>query len=115
MLSYGKVHFLNSTLSIYPTFDCQKTEFDNECSELAWNPPEAVGVCLFSELKTVTIKGFKGQRVEIEVAKYLLNNGHVLNNLTLHTRILSTEVEGMYKEFLMFRRAADCEVKFIEM
>ncbi|XP_050369210.1 F-box/FBD/LRR-repeat protein At3g52680-like [Argentina anserina] len=92
-----------------------KTECDDEHSELEWNTPEVVPVCLSSQLKTITIKGFKGQRVEMGVAKYLLNNGHVLNKLTLHTGFLYTEAEEMYKEFLMFRRAMSCQVKFINM
>ncbi|KAL6199982.1 hypothetical protein ACLB2K_029764 [Fragaria x ananassa] len=92
-----------------------KTVCDNEYSELSWNPPDAVPICLSSHLKTITIKGFKGLRVEMGVTKYLLNNGHVLNKLTLYTRFLYTEAEEMYKEFLMFHRAMSCQVEFIKM
>ncbi|KAL6199981.1 hypothetical protein ACLB2K_029763 [Fragaria x ananassa] len=92
-----------------------ETECGNEYSDLPWNPPEAVPICLSSHLKTITIKGFKGSRVEMGVAKYLLNSGQVLNKLTLYTGFLYTEAEEMKKEFLMFHRSMSCQVEFIKM
>nr|AFP55597.1 F-box protein [Rosa rugosa] len=60
-----------------------ETKDDREYSELHWNPPEVVPGCLLSHLKTISIHGFKGQRIEIEVTEYLLFNGYLLNKLTI--------------------------------
>ncbi|KAM5583978.1 F-box/FBD/LRR-repeat protein [Rosa sericea] len=92
-----------------------KTKCDIEYSELSWNPPRTAPICLLSHLQTITIKGFKGQKVEMGVAKYLLSKGYVLNKLTLYTGFLYTEAEEMYKEFLTFHRVMSCQVKFIKM
>ncbi|XP_050370144.1 F-box/FBD/LRR-repeat protein At3g52680-like [Argentina anserina] len=92
-----------------------KTECGHEHTDFECNPPEAVPVCLLSQLKTITIKGFKGQRVEMGVVKYLLNNGHVLTELTLYSGLLPAEANEMYKKFLMFRMAKGCVVKFRKM
>ncbi|XP_050374796.1 putative FBD-associated F-box protein At5g56430 [Argentina anserina] len=45
--------------------------------ELEWNffnPPELPG-CLVSHIRTISIKGFKGQRDEMKMAEFLLKNG----------------------------------------
>ncbi|XP_004297968.1 PREDICTED: putative F-box/FBD/LRR-repeat protein At5g22670 [Fragaria vesca subsp. vesca] len=44
----------------------------------SFQPPEFVPSCLSSQLKTISIKGFKGTPNEINVAKYLLSYGEVL-------------------------------------
>ncbi|PRQ33719.1 putative F-box domain, FBD domain, leucine-rich repeat domain, L domain-containing protein [Rosa chinensis] len=92
-----------------------KTKCDIEYSELSWNPPWTAPICLLSHLQTITIKGFKGRKVEMGVAKYLLSKGYVLNKLTLYTGFLYTEAEEMYKKFLTFHRVMSCQVKFIKM
>lgn len=63
------------------------------------------------------MRGFKGWSIEKEVAKYLLKNGKVLKKMTIFTeKIISTELEELYREFLMFPRgSATCQVKFIKM
>ncbi|PRQ60548.1 putative FBD domain-containing protein [Rosa chinensis] len=76
---------LSMSLSLGLCFG-DRTKDDREYSELHWNPPEVVRLvpsCLLSHLKTISIHGFKGQRIEIEVTKYLLFNGYLLNKLTI--------------------------------
>lgn len=50
------------------------------------NPPELAPICLSSSLDTVSVKGFKGRQYEMEVAKYLLNYGEVLNTMIISTK-----------------------------
>ncbi|KAL6131889.1 hypothetical protein ACLB2K_070262 [Fragaria x ananassa] len=49
-----------------------------------FNPLECPA-CLVSHLQTISIKGFKGQQDEMDVAKFLLKNGVVLNTTIIHT------------------------------
>lgn len=55
---------------------------------LKWSEPESVPNCLLSHLNTICIKGFKGNYVgypeEIELTKYLLKNGRVLEKMTIN-------------------------------
>lgn len=44
----------------------QRSKGDKEDSQLQWNPPEVVPLCLTSHLKTISIRGFKALRVEID-------------------------------------------------
>lgn len=59
-----------------------------ESSDLPWNPPEFVPICLTSHIKAISMRAFRGNPDDqIEVAKYLLENGQVLQNTTiLHCR-----------------------------
>lgn len=43
-------------------------------------------LCVISHLETISVKGFIGQRDEMKVAKYLLKNGLVLNNMTRNAK-----------------------------
>lgn len=106
MLFYSNIQLLK--VSVHD----QRTKCD---SVLQWNPPKDVPICLSSHLKTISIRGFKGRRIEMEMAKYLLKNGHRLNKMTIYTGFLYTEAEDLYREFLMFHRAATCQVEFIKM
>ncbi|KAL6123349.1 hypothetical protein ACLB2K_075871 [Fragaria x ananassa] len=78
--------------------------------ELRWeffNPQER-SACLVSRLKTISIKGFKGQRDEMEVAEYLLKNGEVLNRMSIHTEsedLLCTK-KKLYKKLLTYVRGS---------
>ncbi|XP_004295674.1 PREDICTED: putative F-box/FBD/LRR-repeat protein At4g13965 [Fragaria vesca subsp. vesca] len=69
----------------YLGLEHKKTSF-HESLEREWNPPESVPICLASSLKTICVNGFKGRRYEMEVAKYLLNHGEVLNTMTISTK-----------------------------
>ncbi|KAL6198992.1 hypothetical protein ACLB2K_028780 [Fragaria x ananassa] len=57
---------------------------------LNWIPPKSVPNCLVSHLKTISIRGFRGKRCigyqdEVEVTKYLLKHGRVLEKMTIYT------------------------------
>ncbi|XP_062011807.1 putative FBD-associated F-box protein At3g50710 isoform X1 [Rosa rugosa] len=78
-----------------------------EGSEHQWNPPDCVPTCCLSHLKIVTIRGFTGKGDELEVAKYLLKYGQVLNKMTISMdRLDLNEKEKIYKEFLMVPRGS---------
>lgn len=85
-----------------------------------WSPPESVANCLSSHLKTICIKAFKGKRFfghldEMEVIKYLLNNGQVLEKMTIYTSGLSTDAEELNGELSTFERSSGtCQVELIE-
>ncbi|KAM0998012.1 hypothetical protein ACFX13_007929 [Malus domestica] len=74
-------------------------------SEHRWSTPESVPICLISHLKTITIRGFKGYPHEKKVAKYLLENGKVLNKMTIHN--------GLYKELTQKRGSTTCQVELV--
>ncbi|XP_050369654.1 F-box/FBD/LRR-repeat protein At5g56420-like [Argentina anserina] len=50
--------------------------------------------CLLSSLETISIKQFKGQRDEMEVAEYLLKNGEVLNKMKIY--IMNPRYSGVH-------------------
>ncbi|KAM2718874.1 hypothetical protein EV1_030739 [Malus domestica] len=55
-------------------------------SDLPWNPPEFVPICLTSHIKAISMRAFRGNPDDqIEVPKYLLENGQVLQNMTIYT------------------------------
>lgn len=87
---------------------------DEEGSE-HWNPPESVPICCLSHLKFVSLRGFTGQRNEMEMAKYLLKCGEVLNKMTITTYNLDLNGKAkLYKEFLLVPRGSrTCIVEFI--
>ncbi|KAM5586502.1 F-box/LRR-repeat protein [Rosa sericea] len=88
----------------------------DEYSLPQWKQPESVPACLLRNLSTITIKGFRGHQVEMDVAQYMLKNGHVLNNMTIYTGHLCKKEKELYKKFLMFeRRSMTCKVEFIKM
>lgn len=106
------------------THNCQNTSFDeaSETPERRWNPPELVPSCLSSSLNTVSVKGFKGRQHEMEVAKYLLNYGEVLNTMIISTKDWLDMQEGrphkteeeLCKEFRVFQKGSKiCQVKII--
>ncbi|XP_004295985.1 PREDICTED: F-box/FBD/LRR-repeat protein At5g22660-like [Fragaria vesca subsp. vesca] len=89
------------------------TEGEKDDPELQWTPPELVPDCLSSNLKTISIRGFKGLQVESQVAEYMLLNGCHLNKMTIYTCI--SEEEESCKDLLTFKRAMTCQLEFREM
>ncbi|KAI5332938.1 hypothetical protein L3X38_023067 [Prunus dulcis] len=82
--------------------------FDHE-----WNTPETVPVCLSAHLKSITIRGFKGDSDEMEAAKYLLEKGKVLNKVTIYAGDLLCRREELDKELELIRRGSrTCRVEF---
>ncbi|KAM1255066.1 hypothetical protein ACFX2G_029941 [Malus domestica] len=77
------------------------------------DPPGFVPICLLSHLKTIAIQRFKGREVEMELAKYLLKNGRVLDKMITDT---SLQTKELCKKFAMFQRGSvTCEVECIKM
>lgn len=90
----------------------QFNEWYGENKEPEWkifNSPK-VPVCL-SNLRTISIKGFKGVRGDMELTEYLLKNGEVLNTMTIYTKALYAK-EELYKKLLMYDRGSNsCLIK----
>lgn len=75
-----------------------------------------VPICLSSHLKKILIRGFKGRKCDMKVAKYLLENGYHLNEFTIiccHTNLLDKK-EELHKELCMFQKAKSCSIYFDE-
>lgn len=69
--------------------------------------------CFLSHLKTIKIRGFKGKHDEMEVARYVLKNSDVLNEMTIYTGDLRCTKEELFEEFCMFQRGSNaCKVLF---
>ncbi|XP_062015505.1 FBD-associated F-box protein At4g10400-like isoform X1 [Rosa rugosa] len=109
--------FLNSAPTLEDLVLEDRTEGYTELSESHWNPPKEVPAGLSSNLKTISFKGFKGRLFEMEMIKYLLKNGQLLNKMTISTSLhLSYDRQNeLYTEFMMFHRAATCHVEFVHM
>ncbi|XP_062011805.1 F-box/LRR-repeat protein At4g14103-like [Rosa rugosa] len=87
--------------------DHEEGSVNEQGSEHQWNPPDCVPKCCLLHLKIVSIRGFMGERDELEVAKYLLKYGKVLNKMTISMDHLDVnEKEKIYKEFLMVPRGS---------
>ncbi|KAM5586463.1 F-box/FBD/LRR-repeat protein [Rosa sericea] len=90
-------------------------------AEVQWSPPESVPRCLLSSLKSICIMGFKGKGMyghldEVEVIKYLLTNGRVLEKMTIYTPgLFMCTTEDFYKEFSLFEWGSKtCEVEIVK-
>ncbi|XP_062011818.1 putative FBD-associated F-box protein At3g50710 [Rosa rugosa] len=78
-----------------------------------WSPPESIPICLLTHLKTVSIRGFKGKLDEMDVAKYLLNNGEVLKKMTFYSEDLLRTKEELKMELSMCHWGSKtCQVEF---
>ncbi|PRQ30789.1 putative FBD domain, leucine-rich repeat domain, L domain-containing protein [Rosa chinensis] len=78
-----------------------------------WSPPESIPICLLTHLKTVSIRGFKGKLDEMDVAKYLLNNGEILKMTTFYSEDLFRTKEELKMELSMCQWGSKaCQVEF---
>ncbi|BFG28439.1 hypothetical protein CerSpe_147130 [Prunus speciosa] len=85
---------------------------DEKHSKLQWKPPKVVPNCLSSHLKTITLCPFRGQKIDMELAEYLLNNGHLLEKMTLHASYYWRTLD-VGSALLMFNRASmTCQVEY---
>ncbi|PRQ36088.1 putative F-box domain, FBD domain, leucine-rich repeat domain, L domain-containing protein [Rosa chinensis] len=79
----------------------------------SFHPPEFFPRCLSSQLKTISIKGFKGTPNEIGVAVYLLIYGEVLNKVIVSCESCSS-IRGAKEKILSFVKGSKtCQVSFI--
>ncbi|XP_050369735.1 F-box/LRR-repeat protein At4g14103-like [Argentina anserina] len=75
---------------------------------------ESVPNCLTSHLKSISIKGLKGEPSDLEMLKYLLRNGEVLEKMTIYAGGLLCTKEELNREVRMFKRGSKtCEVEYI--
>ncbi|XVF03938.1 hypothetical protein REPUB_Repub05bG0036600 [Reevesia pubescens] len=77
-----------------------------------WSPPEKVPSCLLFHLKEIEFQGFRGHRHLIEMIKYFLKNGRVLEKLTIGFFFLKEKDElRITKELLSVPRSSKkCQV-----
>ncbi|KAL6205948.1 hypothetical protein ACLB2K_023200 [Fragaria x ananassa] len=75
---------------------------------------ESAPNCLTSHLKSISIRGLKGEPNDLEMLKYLLRNGEVLEKMTIYAGGLLCTKEELNKEVSMFKRSSEtCEVEYI--
>lgn len=75
---------------------------------------ESVPMCLTSHLKTISIRGMEGLPHDLELLKYLLKNGEVLEKMTIYTGDLLCTKDELNKEVCMFKRGSkSCQVEFM--
>ncbi|CAB4277160.1 unnamed protein product [Prunus armeniaca] len=69
-----------------------------------WDPPKLVATCLSSHLKTICIRRFWARKVQMEVVKYLLENGHLLDKMIIMYAgyFPREEAEVLYRELKIF-------------
>ncbi|KAI5332843.1 hypothetical protein L3X38_022972 [Prunus dulcis] len=85
---------------------------DEKHSKLHWKPPKVVPNCLLSHLKTITLCPFRGQKIDMELAEYLLNNGHLLDKMTLYASYFWHTLD-VGSALRMFNRASmTCQVEY---
>lgn len=84
-----------------------------------WHPPDFVPICLALHLKTICLKRFQGTPNEMEVARYLVKHGQVLNKVkvssfcAVKTVKLQSPVDSIMSEFSKLPRGSKiCKVEF---
>ena len=70
--------------------------------------------CLVLHLETIAIEGFKGQLSTMEMAKNILRNAEVLNEMTIYSDPLCEERQALHKELLRVPKVSKaCVVDFV--
>ncbi|KAM1343682.1 hypothetical protein PS2_007779 [Malus domestica] len=93
-----------------------KADHPLEDSAREWVPPEFVPVCLSSYLKTISIQGIEGRPDEMEVTKYLLKHGEVLDKVTFYTSAVRADHKmKLCQDISMFSKGSmTCQIDFLE-
>ncbi|XP_050370715.1 F-box/LRR-repeat protein 13-like [Argentina anserina] len=109
--------FLDSAHSLEDLVLEYRAQCHAKVAETQWIPPRDVPVCFSSNLKTISFKGFKGLPAEIEIIRYLLQNGQLLEKMTVspHIRLSYLNQEELYAQFMTFPRATACYFEFMQM
>ena len=83
-----------------------------------WHPPESLPICLALHLKTICLRRFRGTPNEMEVARYLVKHGQVLNKVKVSsfcaekTVKLQSPVDSIMSEFSKFPRGSKiCKIE----
>ncbi|CAN6694148.1 unnamed protein product [Malus baccata var. baccata] len=113
--------FLTKLLKISPCLEYLVIETNIKCSlhlyepmfVHEWCPTELVPICLSSRVKTICIRGLHGQPDEMEVTKYLLKHGKVLDMVRVCTFEFHAGGEMKFRhELSMCRRGSKtCRVE----
>ncbi|KAM5586295.1 FBD-associated F-box protein [Rosa sericea] len=109
---------LTRLLTISPNLEYLVLEINIQCCEYpnedGWSPPKLVPICLVSCLKNLFIRGFKGKPDDIEVTKYLMKHGEVLNNVTIYSCDVPAEyMLKVCQEISLFPKGSNtCQVEF---
>ena len=72
--------FWNRIDYVYGWQDCIYRE---ELYDRSWKDPPIVPKCLSSQLRTCSLTGYKGKELELQFAKYILQNSKVLQTMTV--------------------------------
>ncbi|XP_018499927.2 F-box/FBD/LRR-repeat protein At5g56420 [Pyrus x bretschneideri] len=93
-----------------------KADHPLEDSVREWVSPEFVPVCLSSYLKTISIQGIEGRHDEMEVTKYLLKHGEVLDKVTFYTSAVRADHKmKLCQDISMFSKGSmTCQIDFLE-
>ncbi|KAL6189605.1 hypothetical protein ACLB2K_040991 [Fragaria x ananassa] len=105
--------WLAEVLNISPNLESLVLEFAKIGGD-SFQPPEFVPSCLSSQLKTISIKGFKGTPNEINVAKYLLSYGEVLHKVIVSSPSCFCIGDAEEKILSFEKGSKQCQVDFIE-
>ncbi|XP_050219189.1 FBD-associated F-box protein At4g10400-like [Mercurialis annua] len=94
-------------------------ECANDYCHLQWYRPDCMPECLLYHLKTVEIFKFAGQPCDLDIVRFLLKYGEVLECMNIHcfdcsTRpIMRKELDGAISEVSNFKRCSSaCKLAF---
>ncbi|XVE84344.1 hypothetical protein DITRI_Ditri17bG0005100 [Diplodiscus trichospermus] len=77
-----------------------------------WNQPQSVPCCLLQHLKEITMRSLWGLEDEVQLVKYLLENGHFLEKLCINFDDTAFAVDK--DRIINFARGSDkCIIKFV--
>ncbi|KAJ4706766.1 FBD-associated F-box protein [Melia azedarach] len=111
----GRWELLFVLLSRAPNLESLIADIGFDCN---WTKPHFVPDCLLSHLKTIKIRGIKGEKNQLKLIKYLLKNGEVLDTLIICLQRAFPQKMGLkdklYQELLIFERGSKtCKVKVL--
>lgn len=96
----------SDNLSVY-CCDCYQVDDDDFTAE-AWIDPQRVPTCLLSSLGTIILGNFYAVPNKLEMIRYLLKNGLVLETMEMHIWPPSSVYE-----ISQFERGSEtCELRF---
>ncbi|CAB4277317.1 unnamed protein product [Prunus armeniaca] len=120
--------FLTKLLNISPNLEylvftiliSYSAKLENHESEFAvgqWSQPDFVPICLLSSLKKICIQGFHAWPDEIEVVRYLLKHGEVLNTVKICPSYFHSEEEMKLRQKLsMFPKGSrTCQIEVMKI
>lgn len=84
----------------------------NKVGDIHWKDQHIVPECISTQLRTFTLKYYKGFNCEVQFTKYIMQNSKVLQNMTIHTA-LDIDKYPMLETFSMCPRGSEtCNLHF---